>query len=581
MITPFRVERGRRARRQPLFLIADLTIYSLSFTIIYLALYFQQVRIALGQINPIIGDYNHNINVINACIQQAYQKKADIIVFPEMALCGYPAMDLWQEQSFVEQSNRALHTIATSAPHDLYIVIGHVATGKKRARNMVSVLYGGRIIFSQAKSYLPTYDIFDEERYFEPAQEWGYFQAQGKRVAIAICEDIWDKHHWRITAPDPLVQLMEHNPHVLLIPSASPYYYDNMQERFAIVQQIAQHHGVFVVYVNCVGANDSIIFDGHSMAIDRQGKIVSLCAGFAPDCALVHTEQSPTPTPLYFPTKVVANHHALQLGIRDYLEKSGYQQVHLGLSGGIDSAVVLVLAAQSLGSKSVQAFLMPSKFNSPASLHDAQVLVNTLGVSHSILSIEEIKECVVSVVASPFGGIKQITDENLQARIRGMLLMAYANNSNSLTLATGNKSELAIGYCTLYGDTAGALAPIGDLYKSEVYQLAHHINQQEQLIPETILTKPPSAELRPNQRDQDTLPSYEVLDSILQMYIDDLCSIDEIVAQGYPRCTVEEVQSMIMCTEYKRYQCPPILKLSARTFGIGRRIPIVRQCTAP
>ncbi len=576
-----RVKRGKRAPRQFLFQIVCLTTYSLSSTIIYPALYFQQVRIALGQINPIIGDYSHNISIINTCIQQAYQKKADIIVFPEMALCGYPAMDLWQEQNFVEQSHRALHAVATSAPHDLYVVIGHVAAGKRKVRNMVSVLYDGRVIFYQAKSYLPTYDIFDEERYFEPAQEWGCFQAQDKRVAIAICEDIWGEHYRHISVSDPLAQLMGYNPHILLIPSASPYYYDNMQERFSIVRQIAQRHRLFVVYVNCAGANDSIIFDGHSMAIDQQGAIVTLCAGFAPDCAVVHTEQPPPPTALHAPSKVVANHHALQLGIRDYLNKSNYQQIHLGLSGGIDSAIVLVLAVQSLGSKSVQAFLMPSKFSSPTSLHDAQALATNLGVSHDILSIEEIKACIVDTISPLFGGLKQVTDENLQARIRGVLLMAYANNCGSLTLVTGNKSELATGYCTLYGDTAGALAPIGDLYKSEVYQLALYINQQEQLIPEAILTKAPSAELRPNQRDQDSLPAYEVLDGILRLYIDDLCSIDEIVAQGYPRHTAEEVQHLVMSAEHKRYQYPPVLKLSARTFGIGRRIPIVKRFTSP
>jgi NAD+ synthase (glutamine-hydrolysing) len=533
------------------------------------------VRIGLAQINPTIGDFTGNCGKVVEFSAKALSAGCRLVVFPELCLCGYPPMDLLEYGSFVEEELEALRRLRSSAPRGIGILLGYVDRNRSRAGkgllNAASLIVDGEITHSQAKTLLPTYDVFDEARWFEPAPERRPMPFDGERIGVAICEDLW----WEseptpgLRYPiDPVAEQLNAGATLIVCPSASPFDSGKMRIRHSLLSRIGKSSGVPAVYVNTVGANDSLIFDGRSMATASDGTLAFLGEGFREQLGIFDTEahgpevripQDPYPE----------IERALVLGIRDYTAKCGFSRVHLGLSGGIDSALVAVLAVEALGPERVTAFALPSRYSSAASLDDAELRV---------LSIEGIFGSFLDTLAPLFEGRKpDVTEENVQARIRGALLMAYSNKFGSMLLTTGNKSELATGYATLYGDMCGGLAVIADLLKTEVYALARSINSRARVIPEAIITKAPTAELRPNQRDQDSLPPYETLDGILEAFLIHNGSAEEISRRGFDPGLVRSVIGMVEKAEYKRRQAPPALKISPKAFGMGRRIPIARK----
>jgi NAD+ synthase (glutamine-hydrolysing) len=542
------------------------------------------MKVACGQINPTIGDFPGNCAKVISFAEQARAAGCALAVFPELCLCGYPPMDLLEYDRFVEETLKALRSLQAGAPKGIGIIVGYVDRNRARPGkgllNVASLISEGKIIHSQAKTLLPTYDVFDEARWFESAESRTVVRFGGERLGIAICEDIWWEGE---TAPglrypvDPVAELLDAGATLIVSPSASPFYADKPAIRLDLLSRIGKTAGVPVVYVNTVGANDNIIFDGQSMVTSSEGKLLFLGRPFEEELGVVETgARGPE---LSLPLDPFAQiEGALVLGIRDYVRKCGFSRVHLGLSGGIDSALVAVLAVEALGADKVAVFGLPSRYSSEGSVADARALASALGIPLRLLSIEDIFGAFLKTVEPVFEGRKPgITEENIQARIRGTLLMAYSNKFNSLLLTTGNKSELATGYCTLYGDMSGGLAVIGDLLKMQVYALARFINARAPLIPESILTKPPSAELRPDQKDQDSLPPYETLDAILEKHLVKNMSVEEISACGFDKGLVSSVITMVEKAEYKRRQAPPVLKVSPKAFGTGRRIPIARK----
>lgn len=543
------------------------------------------MRVALAQVNPTVGDFRGNISRILAAIGRAAEERADLVVLPELSLCGYPPMDLLDQGSFVEENLAALREVQHACPRGLAAVIGYVDLNRthigKRLRNVASVISDGRIVFTQAKTLLPTYDVFDEARYFEPAPERSTFELQGKRIGIAICEDIWWESEREASTRypvDPVKDLLDQGASLIVSPSASPFYAGKPRVRLSLLSSIGKSSGVPVVYVNMVGGNDNLIFDGGSMVTSPSGELCLRCASFAEDLRIVDTDRWPPAVRLDTDTDRELE-QALVLGTRDYLAKTGFERVHLGLSGGIDSALVAVLAAKAVGPERVRAFSLPSRYSSDGSRSDAAELARRVGIRMETLPIEAVFSASLASLAPLFAGTEPgLAEENLQARVRGMLLMAYSNKYSSILLATGNKSELATGYCTLYGDMNGGLAVIGDLFKTEVYSLARSINARDgNPIPEPTLSKAPSAELKPDQTDQDTLPPYEVLDAVLTLYVIENLTASEIVERGYDAALVRRVLGMVARAEYKRRQAPPVLKVSRRAFGTGRRVPIARR----
>jgi NAD+ synthase (glutamine-hydrolysing) len=542
------------------------------------------MRIASGQINPTIGDFKGNCEKVLSFAARAREAGCSLVVFPELCLCGYPPMDLLEYELFVEENLKALRLVQNAAPKGIGIVVGYVDRNRARPGkgllNAASILSDGRIIHTQAKTLLPTYDVFDEARWFEPAATRSIVPFQGEKLGIAICEDIWWEGE---PAPglrysvDPVAELLDAGATLILSPSASPFHAGKPAVRLDLLSRIGTTSGVAVVYVNTVGANDNIIFDGQSMVTSKEGKLVFLGKPFEEELAVVDTDAAGPEVPL--PADQFAQiEGALVLGIRDYVRKCGFTRVHLGLSGGIDSALVAVLAVKALGPEQVSVFGLPSRYSSEGSVKDARELAANLGLTLALLSIEEIFASFLRTLEPVFAGKKpDITEENIQARIRGTLLMAYSNKVNSLLLTTGNKSELATGYCTLYGDMSGGLAVIGDLLKTQVYGLANAINARGRLIPDAIIAKAPSAELRPDQKDQDSLPPYETLDAILEKYLVQSESAADIAACGFDAALVRSVIRMVEKAEYKRRQAPPVLKVSPKAFGTGRRIPIARK----
>lgn len=563
------------------------------------------MRIALAQIDSIIGDFEGNTRKVVAFAQQAREQRADLVVFPELALCGYPPMDLLDQDSFTEGSIRALRILQRELPEGIAVGVGYVSrnrSGKGKAlSNSYGIIQNGQVLFEQEKTLLPTYDVFDEARYFESAEERRVFEFMGKRLGIAICEDMWRESttatHYEI---DPIRELLDRGADILLVPSASPYYAYKLEQRFALAEKISRRGEVPIVYVNAVGANDSIIFDGRSFVLEPADAVPActvMAQGFTEDLVLWDTEKSPQAAKSNGTGRILNRQGlvnaaeeldtieaALVLGIRGYMQKCGFRRAHVGLSGGIDSALVAYLAVKAIGADQVLCFGLPSRFSSQGSKDDARELAANLGCRYEMLPIEPAFEAYLKTLEPVFAGRPfDLAEENLQARIRGTLLMAYSNKFDSMLLTTGNKSELAMGYCTLYGDMAGALAPIGDLFKMEVFALCRRINQREieegrkPIIPEAILTKPPSAELRPNQTDQDSLPPYEDLDQVLNLYLLNNLSKPEIVRQGWPEELVSRIIKTVARAEYKRRQAPPVLKVSQRAFGMGRRMPIARS----
>ncbi len=542
------------------------------------------MKIGCAQINPTIGDFAGNCRKIVSFALQARAGGCGLAVFPELCICGYPPMDLLEYDSFVEENLRALRRVQAEAPTGIGIMVGYVDRNRSGAGkglvNAVSLIADGGILHTQAKTLLPTYDVFDEARWFEPSRERRTVSFGGERIGIAICEDLW----WETEpAPglrypvDPVADLLNAGATLIVSPSASPFHAGKMKVRLSLLSRIGKTSGVPAVYVNTVGANDGLIFDGRSMATSADGALIFLGKGFEEELGIVDSSAPSSVTAL--PEDALAEiEHALVLGIRDYAAKCGFSRAHLGLSGGIDSALVAALAVEALGPANVGIFALPSRYSSPQSEEDAREIAKNLGLELEVLSIEGVFGSYLKTLKPLFDGrAPDVTEENLQARIRGALLMAYSNKFQSLLFATGNKSEFATGYATLYGDMCGGLAVIGDLLKTEVYALARSINSRGRVIPERVLERAPTAELRPNQTDQDSLPPYEILDRILELFLIENRSAEEIAAQGIDAALVKSVLHMVEKAEYKRRQAPPVLKVSPKAFGMGRRIPIARR----
>ena len=543
------------------------------------------MKIAAVQINTKIGDFEANRQKILEYTEKALSLGADIAVFPELAVCGYPPLDLLDQSAFYEKNIESVRWLQKNIPCGIAAVIGHVASNSSHSGkpyyNCASVIKDKKIIHTQEKTLLPTYDVFDESRYFESASERKLFEYNGIKIGIAICEDLWfqssvgKQERYQI---DPVKELLDKGSEIIISPSASPFFAGKTKDRLDLLEKISGSGGVSVVYVNSIGGNDSIVFDGNSMITDEEGNLVIQGKSFEEDICLFDTGAEYPSVPLkedYYGDI----EKALITGLKDYLSKCGFTRVHLGLSGGVDSAIVAVLAVKALGRDNVKVFALPSEFSSEGSVTDADKLADNLGIKLDMIKIKPLYDKYLESLAPFFQGLPfDVAEENLQARIRGTLMMGYSNKFNSLLLTTGNKSELSTGYCTLYGDMAGGLGVIGDLFKTDVYGLCRYINQRDgEIIPSEILDKAPSAELRPDQKDEDSLPSYDLLDKILTLYILENRSKEEIVKKGFDPDTVEFIIKLVARCEYKRIQAPLVLKMSQRAFGIGRRVPLARK----
>lgn len=543
------------------------------------------MKLGIGQINPTIGDFEGNSSKILEGMSWAQDNDVDLIVFPEMSLCGYPPNDLLDHDAFAQENLKFLRKIQHASPSGVVAVVGYVDRNREHAgkplMNVVSAVGNRNILFTQAKTLLPTYDVFDETRYFEPAAKRSIWEFMDERIGFAICEDLW----WETEAApgtrypvDPVQEALDAGATLIVSPSASPYFEGKAGIRYSILSRIGKSSGVPVVYVNLVGGNDNLIFDGRSMVTSNKGVLVFLAESYREEFASIDLREERTALSLTF-DRYREIEYALVLGLRDYLRKCGFAKVHFGLSGGVDSALVAVLATEAIGAENVTAFGLPSQYSSEGSINDAEELCANLGIRFEQMPIEDVFSEYLTALEPQFRGKEpDIAEENLQARIRGTLLMAYANKfPESLLLATGNKSELATGYCTLYGDMCGGLAVIGDLFKTDVYGLCRAINEREKVIPEAILAKAPSAELRPNQTDQDSLPPYEILDRVLRRYLLHNRTAGELEQEGFDPELVRRVLTLVGRSEYKRRQAPPVLKVSPRAFGTGRRMPISRK----
>ncbi len=542
------------------------------------------MKVGLAQINTTVGDFPGNLGLILAGIARAREAGLDLVAFPEQAIPGYPAEDLLEREDFVRGAAEAQRQVVEATRGGPAVVVGNLLPGEARegkpVHNSAVLIEDGRVVGVQHKTLLPTYDVFDEGRYFQPASEHRAFEFRGRRLGLAICEDVWnDPQFWprRIYPLDPVEELVKKGTEVLLVISSSPFSIGRARFRLRMLQNTARRHGIHILYLNLVGGNTSLIFDGASFALNRQGDLIGRARGFEEDFLVVDLDRA---EPLVLPADddVADGYRALVLGTRDYLRKTGFRKVVVGLSGGIDSALTATIARDAAGPENVIGVSMPSRYSSPGSETDARVLAERLGIAFHRISIEEMFSASLATLAAPFEGLPaDVTEENIQARLRGVILMAISNKLGALLLSTGNKSELAVGYCTLYGDMAGGLAVISDVPKTLVYRLARYVNRKEEVIPRASLEKAPSAELRPNQTDQDTLPAYEVLDPIIEAYVERGLDRDRIVSEvGDPR-VVDQVLRMIDASEYKRKQAAPGLRITGKAFGPGRRFPIVQR----
>lgn len=540
------------------------------------------MKLALAQINTTVGDFAGNLALIRKAYARGMADGAELVVAPELAITGYPPRDLLLKSGFIEGNLAALTELAQSVG-EVGLVVGHVGINEKhpgrQAVNAVSLLHHGKVAATRTKTLLPTYDVFDEDRYFEPAPDNTPVEFNGRKLGLTICEDVWnDDSFWadpRYRA-NPVDGLVKQGAEVIVNVSASPWNLGKEGMRREMLASLATNAQRPVVYCNAVGGNDELVFDGGSLALNAQGEVLAAGAQFTE--ALVAVDLDGTVQAVSEPQEMALLHDALVLGVQDYLGKCGFRTAVIGLSGGIDSAVTAALAVKALGAENVRGISMPSAYSSQGSLDDSAALAANLGIQYDVIPIHAGFEMMKTSLEPIFGDRPEdVTEENMQARLRGLILMAASNKFGSLVLTTGNKSELAVGYCTLYGDMCGGLAVISDVPKTKVFELAHWINRDEVIIPEATITKPPSAELRPDQKDQDSLPPYEVLDAILERYVVESQSVSEIVTSGFEEATVQRIVRLIDLNEYKRRQAAPGLKVTSKAFGVGRRIPVAQR----
>ena len=551
------------------------------------------MKIALAQLNPTIGDITNNAQQIITAAKDAAQQNARLLLTPELSLCGYPPKDLLFYPDFIESMNKELKAIARTLPKNIAVLIGTVETnshahskGQKPLYNSMTLLDGGEIKQIFHKRLLPTYDVFDEDRYFEPGYEANHFTLDNVKVGVSICEDLWnDEQFWgkRNYEINPIEELAQLGVDIIVNLSASPYSVGKQKLRSQMLNHAATCYNKPVLYINQVGGNDDLIFDGNSMAFNNAGELIKYAKSFDTDLVMVESDElMSSQKQLSFPlTPLDSNEEifkALILGVKDYARKCGFSKAILGLSGGIDSALVAAVAATALGAENVLGVLMPSPYSSDHSISDAEDLVNNLGIKSQKLAIKDAMKAYDRILDPMFAGTEfGIAEENIQSRIRGNLLMAIANKFNYLLLSTGNKSEMAVGYCTLYGDMNGGLAVIADVPKTRVFDLCRWLNKERKVIPVNIITKPPSAELKPDQKDSDSLPSYEILDDILERIVCLHQSQTEIVEAGHDTETVNKVFKLLTRAEFKRRQAPPGIKITDRAFGTGWRMPIAKK----
>jgi len=550
--------------------------------------YTTSVRIGLGQINTTVGDFAGNSEKIIDYAQRARRAGAELVLFPELSICGYPPRDLVERPWFVERNWKTAQSIARATP-GIGVICGLVTAANavtgKSVKNSAALLRDGEIAFVQSKRLLPTYDVFDEMRNFAPADKQELITAEKTPIALTICEDAWnDKHFWdrRLYGVDPVEDLIGAGGKVLLNASASPFYMRKRELRHKMLATIARNYRVPVAMVNQIGGNDSLVFDGSSFALSSTGDVIAQAKSFEEDLVCFDTESLAGDIHARDDNQEASAYAALVLGTRDYVRKCGFQRVVLGLSGGIDSALTACIAVDALGRENVIGVGMPGPYSSSGSIDDAAELARNLGIRFEMVPIGGMFDAYRKALEPVFAGRKpDVTEENIQARIRGALVMAISNKYGCLVLTTGNKSEVAVGYCTLYGDMCGGLAVISDVPKTLVYRLAHFVNSRSPVIPKSSIDKPPSAELSPGQKDSDSLPPYEMLDTILEEYVEDNRAPETIAAaHGYPMELVRKVTCMVDKSEYKRQQAAPGLKISEKAFGFGRRYPIAAKLEA-
>ena len=541
------------------------------------------MKIALAQINPTVGDFTGNLEKIVAASRRSAEQGARLTVFSELAICGYPPADFLEKPSFLARCRSAVEELAAATKGLSTAVLAGVALpappdAGKLAVNAAVLLDRGEIVLEQQKRLLPFYDVFDEQRYFLPARSQKVIELDRVRLGISICEDAWnDKNFWprRLYSVDPMEELMRQSPAIHINLSSSPFWHNKRETRQEMLAAIARRDGIPVLMCNQVGGNDSLLFDGSSMALNAEGETIAQAASFREDLVVFDPFQAAA---ISVPAgdENEAAYQALVLGTRDYIRKCGFRKALIALSGGIDSALVAAIAAEALGPENLLAIGMPSPYSSPGSIDDSRKLAANLGIHFELIGISALFDEYRQALEPLFTGLKpDLTEENIQSRIRGTLMMALSNKFNALVLTTGNKSEMAVGYCTLYGDMVGALAVIGDLVKTRVYAMCRWINRDREVIPSAILEKPPSAELRPDQKDTDSLPPYEVLDPIIEAYVERYETPECIAAKhGFPLELVQQVVRLVERSEYKRQQAAPVLKVTSKSFGMGRRFPI-------
>jgi NAD+ synthase (glutamine-hydrolysing) len=539
------------------------------------------MKIGFAQINCTVGDLEGNYEKIRRSYERLSAAGADLVLTPELAICGYPPQDLVFKSQFVPQNFKVLERLHAQVDRAA-LVVGFVDRNQGRGKpfhNAAALLEAGQPIRKTHKSLLPTYDVFDEDRYFEPARSVTPLNFRGRKIGVTICEDIWTEHYLPRPLYDvePVRSLVEQGAEIIVNLSASPFSINKPAVRHEMVAALARTYQRPICYCNLVGGNDQLIFDGNSIAVNAAGDVIAQLAPFAEDEAVIDTDSASNQ--LFRQPELSSDlYHALALGLRDYLAKCGFKSAVLGLSGGIDSAVVATLAVEALGPENVVGVSMPSPYSSQGSIDDALALARNLGIKCLQIPIEKAFETFKGQFTNIFAGrAEDATEENMQSRLRGMILMSLSNKFGHLLLTTGNKSELAVGYCTIYGDMAGGLAVISDVPKTLIYQLALWINREREIIPASTIEKPPSAELKPNQKDQDTLPPYDVLDEILRLYVEENLSARDIIAHGFDEKTVRWVQRRVDLNEYKREQAAPGLKVTSRAFGLGRRMPIAQR----